>query len=192
MLLFSTHMSYEFTGGYKIRDQAATHFMTFTVVGWVDVFSRVRYRDLIIESFRFCQEYKGLRIHGYVIMTNHIHVIWTAKEANLSDIVRDFKSHTSKAIVDLIYVEGESRRDWLLHMFRFHARRTNANKYFKVWTGDNHPEEIYTRPFFQQKLHYIHMNPVKAGWVNEPSEYISSSATQYEGKAGQIEIDFLY
>lgn len=185
-------MSYEYTGGYKIRDQSATHFLTFTVVGWVDVFSRARYRDLIIESLRFCRQHKGLRIYGYVIMTNHVHMIWASSEANLSDLVRDFKTFTSKAIVDHIYQEGESRRDWLLHMFRFHARRSNGNKYFKVWTGDNHPIEIHTRAIFLQKLHYIHMNPVKAGWVKEPAEYIYSSAGQYEGKTGLLEIDFMY
>ena len=91
-------MSYEFADGYKIRDQSATHFLTFSIMGWIDIFSRQRYRDIIIESFQFCRKNKGLLIGGYVIMSNHIHVIWTASNNNLSDIVRDFKTFTSKAI----------------------------------------------------------------------------------------------
>ena len=72
-------MSYEFAEGYKIHDQAATHFLTFSIMGWIDIFSRQRYRDIIIESFQFCRLKKNLQIGGFVIMTNHIHVIWTAK-----------------------------------------------------------------------------------------------------------------
>ena len=185
-------MSYEFAEGYKIRDQSATHFLTFTIMGWIDIFSRQRYRDLILESFHFCQAHKGLRIGAYVIMTNHIHAIWTATNNNLSDIVRDFKTYTSKAITANIEAEGESRRDWLLYMFRYYANRTNANENFKVWTGNNHPEEIHGDSFLRTKLNYIHQNPVRAGLVEEPSHYLYSSAANYERGKGLMEIDFLF
>jgi len=155
-------MSYEFEEGYKIRDQAATHFLTFSIMGWIDIFSRQRYRDIILESFKFCRESKKLRIGGYVIMSNHIHTIWTARKANLSDLIRDFKTFTSKAITASIETEPESRRDWLLYMFRFYANRTMANKEFKVWTSTNHPEEINSDSFLLTKLNYIHENPVRA------------------------------
>jgi REP element-mobilizing transposase RayT len=149
-------MSYEFAEGFKIRDQAATHFLTFCIMGWIDIFTRQRYRDLIIESFRFCRKNKQLDIGAFVIMSNHIHVIWTANNGNLSDVVRDFKTFTSKAITKSIEDEPESRRKWLLHMFQFYANRTNANDFFKVWTSNNHPEEIYSNGFLQTKLNYIH------------------------------------
>jgi putative transposase len=185
-------MSYEFTGGYKIRDQAAVHFLTFTIVGWVDVFSRQSYRDIIISSFKYCQLHKGLQVAGWVIMSNHIHTIWAAKNNNLSDILRDFKTFTSRAIFTSIQEEPESRRAWLLHMFRFYARGTNANETFKVWTGDNHPEEIHSEKFFRTKLNYIHENPVRAGLVKEADHYLYSSACSYAGKKGLIEVDFLF
>src|SRR5690349_11685002 len=136
-------MSYEYSDGYKIRDQSATHFLTFTIMGWIDIFSRQRYRDLILESLQFCRVHKALKIGAYVIMSNHIHTIWTAPNNNLSDIIRDFKTFTSKEITNIITTEVESRRDWLLYMFNFYANRTNANEKYKVWTGNNHPEEIY-------------------------------------------------
>lgn len=185
-------MSYEFAEGYKIRDQAATHFLTFTIAGWIDIFSRQRYRDIIISSFQYCRQHKGLQIGAYVIMTNHVHVIWTATRQNLSDVLRDFKTYTSKAITQSVKSEPESRREWLLYMFNFFANRTNANEYFKVWTSNNHPEEIYGDAFLKSKLNYIHNNPVKAGWVNSPEHYLYSSAADYAGGKGIMEIDPLY
>jgi len=185
-------MSYEFSEGYKIRDQSATHFLTFTIMGWIDIFSRQRYRDLILESFAFCRDHKGLRIGAYVVMSNHIHTIWTASNSNLSDIIRDFKTFTSKVITASIEAEIESRRDWLLYMFNFYANKTNANDNFKVWTGNNHPEEIYSESFLRSKLHYIHENPVRAGLVAEPTHYLYSSATNYQTGKGLIELDFLF
>ncbi|MBS1621376.1 MAG: transposase [Bacteroidetes bacterium] len=184
-------MSYEFADGYKIRDQAATHLLTFSIMGWIDIFSRQRYRDIVLESFGFCRSKKSLQIGAFVIMTNHIHTIWTAPNKNLSDIIRDFKTFTSKAITQSIKEEPESRRDWLLYMFQFYAKVSPANDFFKVWTGNNHPEEITGDSFLKSKLNYIHENPVRAGFVAEPSHYLYSSAANYEGKKGIMEIDFL-
>jgi putative transposase len=184
-------MSYENAEGYKIRDQAATHFLTFTIMGWIDIFSRQVYRNIILESMEYCRQNKRLKIGAYVIMSNHIHTIWTAEQNNLSDIVRDFKTHTSKAISNAIQIENESRRNWLTYMFEFYAKRTNANQYFKVWTNDNHPEEIYSREFLLTKLNYTHFNPVRAGLVAEPEHYLYSSASNYINNKGLIEIDYL-
>lgn len=185
-------MSYEFAGGNKIRDQAATHFLIFTIMGWIDIFSRQRYSDLMLESFQYCRQHKGLKMGAYVIMSNHIHAIWTATNNNLSDIIRDFKTFTSKEITKANETETESRRDWLLYMFNFYANRTAANDKFKVWTGNHHPEEIHSESFLRTKLTYTHDNPVRAGLVAKPSHYLYSSAANYEDKKGIMEIDFLF
>ncbi len=185
-------MSYEFTEGYKIRDQAALHFLTFSIVGWIDIFTREHYRKIILQSFEYCRSKKSLRIGAYVIMSNHVHVIWQAENHNLSDIIRDFKTFTSKAITNAISEENESRKDWLLYMFNFHSKKTNANDYFKVWTGDNHPEEIFTEAFMRTKLNYIHENPARAGLVTKPENYLYSSAGNYINGKGLIEVDYLF
>ena len=185
-------MSHEIAEDYRIRNQGATHFLTFTIMGWIDIFSGQKYRDLILEIFTFCREKKELLIGAYVIMSNHIHVIWTAPNNNLSDIIRDFKTFTSKAITNAVKKEPESRLDWLLYMFQYYANETNANDYFKVWTGQNHPEEICSEGFMRQKIQYIHQNPVRAGFVSEPEHYVYSSALNYSDKNGLIEIDFLF
>lgn len=185
-------MSYEFAEGYKIRDQSSTHFLTFTVEGWIDIFSRKRYRDIIMESLKYCIENKGLKLGAYVIMSNHIHFIWTATNNNLSDIIRDFKTFTSKAILKSIQEEPESRKQWLLYMFQFFANRTSKNDVFKLWTNNNHPEAIYSQDFLLTKLNYIHQNPVRAGIVEEAEHYIYSSASNYASGKGIIEIDYLF
>jgi putative transposase len=185
-------MSYENTEGYKIRNQSASHFLTFSIMGWIDIFSRQRYRNIIMESFAFCRENKGLEIGAYVIMSNHIHAIWTARNGNLSDIVRDFKTHTSKAITNSMNTEPESRREWLNYMFGFYSNQKAANTFYKVWTNNNHPEEIHSPDFMHTKLTYIHQNPVRAGLVYEAEDYVYSSAAAYAGRKGLVEINFLY
>ena len=186
-------MSYEYSEGYKIRNQSATHFLTFTIEGWIDIFSRKEYRDMIIDSFNYCRSKKQLKIHGFVIMTNHIHTIWTAQNGNLSDIVRDFKTHTSKLFVNYIRDSSkESRKEWLLHMFQFYANQVAKNKYFKVWKSNSHPEEIISKDFFLQKLSYIHDNPVRAGMVAQHHCYLYSSASNYINNCGLMDIDFLF
>ena len=185
-------MTYEYSDGYKIRNQQATHFLTFTIEGWIDIFSRKDYRNIVLECFKFCQENKQLKIHAYVIMSNHIHVIWTAQNRNISDIIRDFKSYTSRMFLQTFNSIPESRKDWLLYMFEFFVNKTNRNKTFKIWTSNNHPEEIESEDFFFQKLNYIHQNPVRAGIVLNQDEYIYSSASNYAKKDSVLEIDFLF
>ncbi len=185
-------MSYEFADGYKVRDQEALHFMTLTVVGWIDLFSRQIYRDVFLKNLKYCMEHKDLLVGGYVIMSSHVHVIWQSKTGKMSDTLRDFKSYCSKEFISLIENEKESRKDWLLYMFRFYANRTNQNKEFKIWTGDNHPEEIASHEFLLSKLNYIHENPVRAGWVKNPEDYLYSSASNYTNGQGIFEIDYLF
>ncbi|MBL7762206.1 MAG: transposase, partial [Chitinophagaceae bacterium] len=89
-------------GGYKIRNQAAAHFITFAVVEWIDVFTRKDYRDIVLESIKYCQAKKGLILHAWCIMSNHLHLVVAAKENYLSDVLRDFKKFTSKQIMNAI------------------------------------------------------------------------------------------
>ena len=81
---------------YKIAKGEDIYFLTFTIVGWVDIFTRKIYRDIVLESFRYCQENKGLDLFAYVIMSNHIHLIARSRDGDLSAVVRDFKRYTSQ------------------------------------------------------------------------------------------------
>ncbi|MFN0274430.1 MAG: REP-associated tyrosine transposase [Chitinophagales bacterium] len=175
--------------GYKIRDQEGSYFMTFTVVDWIDVFSRKRYCDILLESFTYCRKEKGLLLSAYVIMSNHVHVIAKSSAGELSELVGSIKKFISKKIITSIKEEPESRREWMLHRFEYAAKYTKRNEQYQFWTHDNHPEGIFTPQFFDQKLHYIHMNPVRAGIVELPEHYLYSSARNYAGLNALIEID---
>jgi REP element-mobilizing transposase RayT len=175
--------------GYNIQDQLLPHFMTFTVVDWVDVFTRKSYRDLVLQSFEFCRKSKGMILYGYVIMSNHIHVVMQSKNGKLSDLVRDFKKFTASNILKMIENEPESRKDWMLKRFEFAARSHGRNDIFQFWKYGSHPEEIYTQKFLWTKLDYIHQNPVRAGLVEKSEDYLYSSSRNYNGIKGLIEID---
>lgn len=176
--------------GYKIRNQEASYFLTFQVVGWLDIFTRQIYRDIVVDSFIYCQKEKGLEIHGWVIMSNHVHCMLSSKIGKLSDTIRDFKRHTSKQIIESIQTENESRREWMLHQLKYFASRHKRNQMYQVWTHENHPIELRGE-MFDQRLAYIHNNPVKAGIVWNPEDYMYSSSIDYCGGKGLIGIDYI-
>jgi putative transposase len=180
--------------GYIIHNQQAIYYMTFTVVGWIDVFSRQSYRDIFIESLKYCQQHKGLRLHAYVIMTNHVHLIVSVNEGcSISTFVRDCKKFTATQILKEIEENGtESRREWMLHQFKYYASRHSRNERHQLWEHDNHYIELSSPDFMQQKINYIHQNPVKAGWVYRPEDYVYSSAANYAGIDQIIEVDCIY
>ena len=165
--------------GYKITDQSAVYFCTFTIVQWADIFTRQVYRDIVVDSFNFCVEQKGLEVHAYVFMSNHIHCMISSKNDNLSGIIRDLKSFTAKRIYAEIQLGSESRRDWLNLVCKYAAGGHSRNEEFQIWIHDNQPIEIKSRKFILQKMNYLHMNPVKAGLVMEPHHWLYSSAADY-------------
>ncbi|PQJ12710.1 transposase [Flavipsychrobacter stenotrophus] len=162
--------------GFQITDQYATYFITPTIVDWVDIYSRKVYRDIVIDSLNHCIADKGLVVYGYVVMTNHMHMIVRGKDGNISGILRDFKKYTAYKMLTAIKEEPESRREWLLHRFEWNASTNERSSNYQVWMHDNHAEGVYSEDFFNQKLNYIHNNPVRAGWVEHPEEYVFSSA----------------
>jgi REP element-mobilizing transposase RayT len=174
--------------GFIIRDQSKAYFITATVVDWVDVFSRKTYKDCVIESLDFCIKNKGMILYGFVIMSNHIHLIIQSENSKLSDLIRDFKKFTAKTILNKIETQPESRADWMLKRFEFACKRHNRNEKYQFWQYGNHPEEIFSEKFFWSKLDYIHLNPVRAGIVSKASHYVYSSASNYVEDNGIIAI----
>ena len=177
---------------YFINEQNELYFLTMTVVDWVDVFTRKEHKLRIIDSLRYCQQNKGLMIHGWCLMSNHLHILASARDGfRLSDIIRDFKKFTSKQIVNDIQTEIESRREWMLYRFKYAGKyKTNVLEY-KFWQDGNHAEECYSHNFAIEKLNYIHQNPVRSMIVDEAENYIFSSARDYAGMKGLLEIVFI-
>ena len=175
---------------YRISDQEAAHFLTFQIVGWVDIFTRKIYRDIVIESLNYCQQQKGLKLFAYVIMSNHIHLLAQSETGDLSGFIRDFKHFTSLRMIDIIENGVESRRDWLKMVFNYHGKLKPKQKY-QVWTHENHAELIYSPQFIVQKINYIHDNPVRSGIVGNAEDYLYSSARNYAGLSSEMDITVL-
>jgi REP element-mobilizing transposase RayT len=180
--------------GYQIYDGSGMYYLTFQIVQWADIFTRKRYRDIVCDSLNYCREHKGLRVHAYCIMSNHMHCILTAVNGNLSDVIRDCKAHTSRQMIQAVQQEPESRRKWLLMLFEYAAGGHNRNERYQLWTHENHAVELHSDAFFSQKLGYIHDNPVRAGWVLEGREWIYSSAADYvyDRQIGPVLVDRVY
>ena len=176
---------------FKIYNPQQAHFITFAVVDWIDVFTRPTYKKVVVDSLQYCQKEKGLCIYGWCLMTNHIHLVVSAKEGyNLSDILRDFKKYTAKTILeDLENNQKESRRNWMLWMFKKAGAANSNNKVYQFWRQDNRPMEINSNEFFHEKMEYIHYNPVKEGFCYKSEDYPYSSALWYKEKKGLIEMD---
>ena len=175
--------------GYQITEQSKLHFLTFQVVYWIDVFSRKIYRDLFMESLKYCRQHKSFEVYGYVVMTNHIHLLVRSAAGDLSGTIRDLKKFTSKSIVEAMSDDRESRREWMLRLLAHAAKRQNKEGKYQFWTHENHAELIYSNSFIEQKLAYIHENPVRAGFVTKPEDYLYSSARNYAELDALIEID---
>jgi REP element-mobilizing transposase RayT len=157
-----------------------TYYLTLTVVGWVDVFTRQSHKDALIESLRYCIKNKGLNVYAYCLMTNHLHMVVNCNEPfQLKDVIRDFKRHTVKTIIDQIINKPESRREWMLREFAEAGDKNAGNKTYKFWKSGNHAIELFTEKFVWEKINYIHNNPVKEKFVKNPQEWLYSSASNY-------------
>jgi REP-associated tyrosine transposase len=179
--------------GYKIRNKEGIYFITFAVVEWIDVFTRREYQSIIINSLKFCQKEKGLIIYAWCLMSNHIHLIISAKHNNLSDILRDFKKYTSKELITgIINNIKESRKEWMINIFLKEGNDNSRNKHYQLWRQENHPKELITEKFIKEKLDYLHNNPIASGLVEKAEDYLLSSAKNYYlNETGLIKVEIL-
>ena len=179
---------------YKIGDDEIPHFITFSIVNWIDALTRNDYKEIIVNSLQYCINEKGMMLHAWIIMSNHVHLIISAKkDFELSNILRDLKKYTSKQIIKAIEENPkESRKEWMIWMFGRAGKRNSNNKDFQFWQQDNHPIELSNGTITKQRLNYLHENPVRAAIVYDAHDYIYSSAIDYyTNRKGRIEIELL-
>ena len=153
---------------YK-TEECKVYYVTITVVGWIDVFTRKEYVCELIKNIQYCQQNKRLEIYAYVIMSNHIHMVAKAKTGRLNILLGHFKSLTAKKLIKQIEQnQQESRKEWLMHIFKFFGRGNSQNEEYQFLQNGNHPIELWSNEMIQQKINYIHNNPVKQGVVANP------------------------
>ena len=174
---------------YFIKDQNSVYYLTFTIVDWVDVFTRNEYKVVIVDSLNYCIENKGFEVFAWCLMSNHLHLVCRAVEpAQISDIIRDFKKFTAKIILDKIKTDPESRRDWMLYRFEFAGKFDNRVSKYRFWQDTNHAIQLDNTTLMEQKINYTHDNPVRAMIVGKQENYLYSSARDYAGEKGLVNI----
>ena len=179
---------------YTISDQNATYFLTFTIVDWLNLFTKKEHKLELVNSMNYCIKEKGLIVYGWVIMNNHMHVIWEAKEGyQLSAIIRDYKKFTAKLILKLIEKGSDRNKDKILQRLEFAGKKLRRISKYKFWQDSNHAIYISDQDtrMLEQKLNYIHDNPVKAMLVDDPEEYVFSSAIDYTGGKGLVKLTMI-
>jgi Transposase and inactivated derivatives len=180
---------------YKFRNANAIYFSTSTVVGWIDVFTRDIYRNILLDSIRFSQQNKGMQIHGWVLMTNHLHLIFSCTEPHKpAAVLKEIKSYTAMKIIDAIVNHPqESRKHWMLNEFEKYGEQNRSTHRFQFWQHRKSPIQLENAAMYVSRLNYVHSNPVKAGFVAEPQEWLYSSAADYcrSRQQGPLSISFL-
>jgi REP element-mobilizing transposase RayT len=123
---------------YRFSPTSPLHFVSYATVGWVDVFTRVQYKAIILESLRYCMENKGLDIYAWCIMTNHVHLIMgTQSDVKPEKVLGLHKRHTSEALHKTIVIEvAESRREWMIDIF-CNAGKPNSNNHGNFFNFGN-------------------------------------------------------
>ena len=178
---------------HKFTNNDDLFFVTFTVVNWIDVFTRTEFKDLILDSIKYCQAEKGLEVYAWAIMTNHLHMIIGTNKNPFNEIVRDLKRFTSRKLKEIIYIHPkESRKEWIIDLMTQTGEGNSNNKSWQFWQQHNHPVQLYSPKVIRQKLDYIHLNPARAGFVEEPWYWKYSSAVDYYAdKQGLLDIIML-
>lgn len=168
---------------YKCHNQSGIYFISFSVKDWIDVFTRTIYLDIVVDSLDYSISKGDINLYAWCIMSNHLHLILKARNKTIGDFVRDFKKFTSKKIIRAIKENpSESRKEWLLELFLVKNNRC-------FWARGYHPIELWSTEIFQQKLDYLHDNPVVSGMVRKPEHYVYSSANDYNGVKGLLVVD---
>ncbi|MBC8054716.1 MAG: transposase [Sphingobacteriaceae bacterium] len=177
---------------YKFYNKEGLYFVSFATINWIDVFVRDEYFMALVGSLAWCRKEKGMEIYSWCIMPSHVHLVFRAKDANPGELLKSFKTYTSKALQKMIKEHPqESRREWILWMMERAGLKNSNVKKMQFWQQHNKPIELWSAEVTDQKVDYIHNNPVIAAFVGEAHHWKYSSAIDYCGGKGLLKIDFV-
>lgn len=175
---------------YKFHNPSGVYFVSFATVNWVDVFTRELYYGVLVEAINYCRKEKGMELFAYCFMPNHVHLLFRSVDENPSGLLRDFKRHTAKRTIEAIIENPkESKKEWMLSMFKEAGKKNVAVSTYQFWQHHNKPIEIWSNEVLKQKINYIHQNPVKEGFVTNAVDWKYSSARNFEGDETILKID---
>ncbi len=168
---------------YKIHDNAYPHFFTCTTVEWLPVFTRPESVQILLDAWSFLQREDRLTLFAFVVLENHIHFIAASKD--LSKEIGDFKSYTARRLIDLLETANAKT---ILNQLAFRKARHKHDGEYQFWQEGSHPQQISNAEIMRQKIEYIHYNPVQRGYVDDPTHWRYSSARNYAGLPGLIDV----
>jgi len=169
---------------YKIYKPTHPHFITCTVLNWIPLFTRKESVDILFESFRHLQQTDNLKLYAYVILENHIHIV--AQSDDIAQTMAKFKRHTARQLIKLL--ENENVRT-ILDQLAFYKKAHKSDRTYQVWQEGLQPKLMQTDVMMISKIKYIHHNPIKRGYVDEAKHWRYSSARDYEGVDGLLEVE---
>ena len=169
---------------YKIVEPTHPHFLTCTILNWLPLFTRKESVDILIQSFKYLQVEDNFKLHAYVVLENHIHLV--ASSDDISKSMRNFKSFTAKEILKLLQKENAIT---LLEQLSFYKKAHKKSATYQIWQEGTQPKLIQTDAMMINKIKYIHENPVKRGYVDEAKHWRYSSARDYDGVKGLVDVE---
>ena len=177
---------------YKFHNEQGLYFVSFAVINWIDIFVRELYCGIITDSLNYCIKEKGMELYGWCLMPSHLHLIFHDKNGNPSKLLKEFKTLTSKKLRHAIEQNiQESRREWILKMMKEAGEKNSNVQGYQFWQQHNQPVELWSASVIEEKLNYVHNNPVEAGFVVNALDLKYSSAIDYGGGKGFAHVLFL-
>ena len=169
---------------YKIYEPTHPHFITCTVVNWIPLFTRKESVEILFETFRYLQKDEDFKLYAYVILENHIHLV--AQSNDISKSMARFKNHTAKELLRLLKKENVKT---ILEQLSFYKKAHKIDREYQVWQDGIQPKLMQNDVMMKSKIDYIHYNPVKRGYVDDAIHWRYSSARDYEGIYGLLEVE---
>jgi len=172
---------------YKIYEPTHPHFLTCTILHWIPLFTNKESVNILIESFKYLQKNDNFKLYAYVILENHIHIV--AQSDDIAKSMAKFKRHTARALLNLLQ---ERNVKTILDQLKFYKKTHKTDRKYQVWQEGLQPKLIQNDATMISKINYIHHNPVKRGYVDEATHWRYSSARDYEGINGLLEIEHFW
>ena len=154
---------------------------------WIPIFTNKESVSIVIDSLKYLQQNRNLKIYAYVILENHLHLI-----AQSDDIAKDiarFKSFTARKIIELLKSKNVKT---ILDQLQFYKKAHKIDREFQLWQEGIKPKLIQGEQMMRDRIDYIHNNPVKRGYVDEPHHWRYSSARDYLGIRGLLEVERIW
>jgi putative transposase len=168
---------------YKIFENEYPYFVTETIIRWFPFFANPEVVKNILDSLEFMQKERRITLYAYVIMENHMHMVLSSER--LSGELGDFKSFTARKIIDYYQRNGMEK---ILQSLSEGKAPHKTDRKFQFWQEGSHPQQMRTREIMYQKIEYIHFNPVRRGYVDNPVHWRYSSSRNYENGSGIISV----